>query len=531
MSLVGSLEDLGLGDILQIISLSGKSGVLVLRADGGEGQISFDNGLIRSAFLVGGASHLQDLLGDGAMVTEAALESACQDARSRGLALGPVLRERGLLDEERLDGLLREHIEQVVLQMFTWSAGEFSFEVRNVEETADDLFVSPGVNPQFLALEGTRFADERAYAAKPQGAGGADLAPESAAMLDPEPPGIAEAELLPDEPRPVSEVVPPPLVFIEPDLAVLEWIKTALGDEFAPVHVFQRSDLAIQRIRQYLARPEIPLVILAEDAPDDPVSGARDSWEICARLKRQVDRTPVLMMHDEGIDTPTWKDHAAKPDGWLRKPTLAQLVNPRCAEECARLAEDLRDGIRGVTRSSAAGRPGAPANEMVRLKEVNARLRDPANRGVVLPEVLSFAAENFSRVALFMIRDDQALGIAQIGLPRAGGPDEAGLRDIHISIHESAAFRQVVESRVPLRGAPRDAGDQRLAFMLGNELPQEFYVAPIQSADAVVALLYADTLPGSGPLPDTGPLEVMLHSAGMALDRAVLERSLEEFDG
>ncbi len=39
MSLVGSLEDLGLGDILQIVSLSRKSGVLRLRCDGGEGRI------------------------------------------------------------------------------------------------------------------------------------------------------------------------------------------------------------------------------------------------------------------------------------------------------------------------------------------------------------------------------------------------------------------------------------------------------------------------------------------------------------
>ncbi len=33
MSLVGSLEDLGLGDILQIVSLARKSGLLSLRAD------------------------------------------------------------------------------------------------------------------------------------------------------------------------------------------------------------------------------------------------------------------------------------------------------------------------------------------------------------------------------------------------------------------------------------------------------------------------------------------------------------------
>ena len=41
MSLVGSLEDLGLGDILQIIHLSRKSGTLWIRSAAGEGQIVF----------------------------------------------------------------------------------------------------------------------------------------------------------------------------------------------------------------------------------------------------------------------------------------------------------------------------------------------------------------------------------------------------------------------------------------------------------------------------------------------------------
>ena len=39
MSLVGSLEDLGLADILQIVSLSRKSGMLVLRSESGDGCI------------------------------------------------------------------------------------------------------------------------------------------------------------------------------------------------------------------------------------------------------------------------------------------------------------------------------------------------------------------------------------------------------------------------------------------------------------------------------------------------------------
>jgi hypothetical protein len=53
-------------------------------------------------------------------------------------------------------------------------------------------------------------------------------------------------------------------------------------------------------------------------------------------------------------------------------------------------------------------------------------------------------------------------------------------------------------------------------------------VAPLESGDRIVALLYADNLPGGGSLAETQALEVVLHEAGLALDRAALERQLAE---
>ena len=46
MSLVGNLEDLGLGEILQIVSLSRKSGVLTLHSRGREGRIILRQGQV-----------------------------------------------------------------------------------------------------------------------------------------------------------------------------------------------------------------------------------------------------------------------------------------------------------------------------------------------------------------------------------------------------------------------------------------------------------------------------------------------------
>ena len=53
MSLVGNLEDLSLGDLLQIVSLSQKSGVLALESAAGKGLIVFRAGLVYAAGIKG----------------------------------------------------------------------------------------------------------------------------------------------------------------------------------------------------------------------------------------------------------------------------------------------------------------------------------------------------------------------------------------------------------------------------------------------------------------------------------------------
>jgi hypothetical protein len=341
----------------------------------------------------------------------------------------------------------------------------------------------------------------------------------------------ADPSALPSAPRvaaaPPAE--PPPVVVIDPSLPALEWVKAAVGAVFPRVHVFQRPGLGIERIRQYLARAELPLVLIAHDVPADPATGARDAAEIVARLKRQAPGMSVLLLHDEGNEPrPTRRGAAA--DGLAPRPAAALLIDPRAGRQRMRVATALQEVLERAQARPAPAPPRAavPAEELARLRETSTRIREGAGRGEVLSQVLSFAAQRFARVALFGVRDDRAFGVAQVGLARAGGPDDAALRELSLGSVEPAWFRRVVEGKRPCTAAPSDQGDHRLAVLLGNEIPGEAYVAPIVTGERVVALLYADNLPGREPVADTRSLEVLLDAAGIALDRAVLERTLAQ---
>ncbi|HYB13707.1 MAG TPA: hypothetical protein VEG67_09550, partial [Myxococcota bacterium] len=323
----------------------------------------------------------------------------------------------------------------------------------------------------------------------------------------------------------------PPIIVIDRDLATLEWVKSALRGSFPRVHIFQVSEHAIGRLRQYLVKGDAPVMVVSDRAPPDPLSGARGAREIIERIKAQSPKTPVLLLLEAEVSGgPKAVGRTGGADAITLRPSAGQLANPRLAEAVAETARRLEQTIgRWALRATGSVDERGPRRaDVQRLRKASERLRQPSSRGEVLPLVMRFAADSFSRVAMFMLRDDLAVGIAQIGLSAAGGPDDATLQRVRVPAGESAWLRAVCERRAPLRGAPSNDGDRKLARLLGNALPLEAYIAPIESGERVVAVLYADNLPSGAPLGDTSALEVVLHEAGLALDRAVLERALAE---
>jgi hypothetical protein len=573
MSLVGSLEDLGLGEILQIVSLSGKSGMLWIRSPFGEGRILFDRGAIHGAERAGGPRDLRGLLAQVGALREAEIEDLAADAAAAGTPFEEVVTARTALDPARIEELRERQVESVVLAMFGWTSGEFSFEIReDAVASAGELALRAGMNAQFLALEGARIRDEGALG----GSGGepfedakmdADAVESAALVLASDDDGedaadVVEAEPVtsdgPDsalavvtaeieEPRvapaakaataarvtaapaPASRGPCSAAVVVDRDLALLEWVKGALGPLGLRTHIFPRSELAIARLRQYFVRGEVPLVVLSHETPPDPVSGARDWSEIAARLRAQVGSMPLVLIATPGLPVGATSERGV-PDAVATRPSASVLADDRARTRRDALAEALRQAVATATRRPAAT-PAARAgveDPLRALRETSARLRDPSSPSEVLRTVLDFAALHFDRALVAWVRDGEAQVVSQRGVEASGGPGDAALAALGVAIESVAAFRKVTEGRAPVHVRCEEPSDVAFAARLGPCAPIECFVAPIESGDQVAALLWADNASSGRAIGDTDALEVIVHEAGLALDRAVLERALDQ---
>jgi hypothetical protein len=365
MSLVGNLEDLSLGDILQIISLSQKSGVLVLRGDQGSGRIAFDAGLVRAACLKGGPEDLCDLLVAGGFIDPAGFDASAARAADRDVALEEAVTQEAGLAAERIEALIRESVEAAILEMFTWLRGEFSFDMRSEAQPDDPrLALASGLNAQYLAMEGMRIRDERMREAEDRGA----ATPPAVETAPAASPAAARPDEAPDEATPsaestassadlVAEAVldreqgttsraqsagvaapsaraaeasalsesAPPLVVIDPEVSVLEWVKGAVSESYGRVHVFQQAEQGLARIRQYLVRGVKPLVLISPTVQVDPLSGIHGLGDFVKRLKVQAPGILVFgLREDEGEGSPA-SPAPSVLDALLLRPGMREL--------------------------------------------------------------------------------------------------------------------------------------------------------------------------------------------------------------
>ena len=162
MSLEGRLEDLSLPDIFQMVSLSKRSGMLVLIRKEGTGRVVFNRGHVLYAS-ADNKSRLGYSLVRKGIITNEDLENALQTQKTEGFKkpLGTILIEADVLSPEVLEKEVRRHIVEVIHDLLKWEKGSFHFELGAPVE--DDVALESGLNTEVLLLEATRLRDEDSH--------------------------------------------------------------------------------------------------------------------------------------------------------------------------------------------------------------------------------------------------------------------------------------------------------------------------------------------------------------------------------
>jgi hypothetical protein len=169
MSLVGRLEDLSVGEILQIVSLSKRSGLLRLESPGGKANLFIKSGQV----MYGARSDVKEGV-LGLLAQQGLFEMSQLDPiRDKLEASGDAAEFRGILQDELdispadMQGALKKRVEDLVYSLFYWEEGTFSFQLVDDESEHPllkkmlPLFLEEGIGAQFLVMEGARLKDER----------------------------------------------------------------------------------------------------------------------------------------------------------------------------------------------------------------------------------------------------------------------------------------------------------------------------------------------------------------------------------
>jgi CheY-like chemotaxis protein len=591
MSLVGNLEDLGLGEILQIVSLSRRSGVLSLQSRGREARIIFQTGQVIRASSTSFQQNLGEVLIQKGVIDLTILKRALslQADEGYGKLLGGIMVESFGVSAEAIEAVVREQIENVVYSLFAWAEGTFEFELQEIAPgdaarlDPVQFMLNQGLNPQYLAMEGSRIIDERRHRGETDEDDAAPVAgPESSLDFDfnllqheapptdapttpqrfaasPAPAAAPAASAAPAaadvraaSAQPAASAPPAPrhgrpLVLVDDDPATLEALTGLLEAQGYRVDPIDRTEDALIRVDCLFRDGVRPTIVVDLIMPRMDGTGILGGLELMELVRNNFPDLALLALSDfrnedaqrkaRGMGVPIimkpLKGDLSDGIPAFMPVLLAALARVEAGGGGLTLSQvNIGDELRlemGEEPALAVTPLGQSSIGISQLRGMLEELNNPSLGGEIILLVLRFAAEFMNRAVVLLVKKDAIQGLGQFGIQDHDGSADARIRSLRIPRGEPSLFSPVLETRYPLKGEADDSRwSQYFLGQLGDARPSEVFVGPIVSEGKVVAVLYGDNLPEEKPIGDTDSLEIFLSQAGIAMEKALLQRRLQD---
>lgn len=157
MAIEGPIEELSLADLLQLLSLTAKTGTLTVTGRGGEeiAKVFLKDGSVAYAHQVGAEEIGQRLLKAGRISRER-LRMA-ENAAKGSKTIEEVLVELNFITGSELERFARMQVEETVYDLFELGKGYFRFEEGGLPSDLRPLF---SLKVESLLMEGSRRMDE-----------------------------------------------------------------------------------------------------------------------------------------------------------------------------------------------------------------------------------------------------------------------------------------------------------------------------------------------------------------------------------
>ena len=161
LSLEGSLSDLTVVELFQLIAMGNKTGVLEIHSheQNNTGYVYFDNGTLTHIVLDKNVARLRDLLIKAGFLTEEQADQAheYQNKLTEKIRYGKVLLDLNLISRHNLKKILHQQMEEAIYNIMEWPEGSFKFkDLAEIEKPDFPL----GAKADAIILEGSRRIDE-----------------------------------------------------------------------------------------------------------------------------------------------------------------------------------------------------------------------------------------------------------------------------------------------------------------------------------------------------------------------------------
>ena len=511
MSLSGSVEDLPLLEILQVVSFCQKTGHLTVRAPEGEAAVIFEGGRVVSGFV---------------------------------WDVPPLSRDQPPAGPAR-ELVVRQRIASILERLVRLREGDFAFTL--AEDAATSLggrdlsaeTLPHGINPEEMMLDLARKLDEdrrdaaaafEASFAEPPEASFAPppdtAAPEDDDVVLEELP-LVELELeahlaAPDGPTVV-------LVDDEPDIrSVVGERLTGRGFDVREA----RGPAAARREMDRLAAEGRPFLLVVDlGLPSESGSSFRGGLDVIRVASGLAQPPPVLLMAEDfdermrarakrlGVSLLAFKPGLSKLDPLQYQADLRAFAD--------KLGRDLLPRLESRRRGAAPPTVAAPPVESDReavLRQSLEEMRRSPDPDLVAFLLLRAARAFFPRVLLFVVRDERLKGLSGFGPADSGDSLDLLAREVSVPLDPPSAFSEaVVSGRAWVGRLPPDGPVRALLDRIGSLEASEAAILPVTAQRETIAVLYGDA-PNGGSLPPARPLLDFVQRAGRALDEAFLAR-------